>query len=204
MNRLAHFLSNMAENNLVMGWNTVCVYLEVKWKSLSHVQLFATPWNSPGQNIELGSLFLLQGIFPTQGSHPGLPHWRRILYQQSHKGSPVWTLKAIKAHHDFQYGHAEMLPAFDASSLTGVILVLLVEKNLPANAEYSRDRGSIPGSGRSPEGGNSNSLQYSCLENPMDRGAWWAIVHGIAELDTTEPWSTHTHIIVHTWQLNKL
>ena len=43
------------------------------------------------------------------------------------------------------------------------------------------DLGSIPGSGRSPGEGNGNPLQYSCLENPMDRGAWWATVHGVAE-----------------------
>ena len=48
-----------------------------------------SPWNSPGQNIGVGSLSLLQGIFPTQGSNPGLPHCRRILYQLSHKGSPT-------------------------------------------------------------------------------------------------------------------
>ena len=47
-----------------------------------------TPWNSPGQTTRVGSLFLLQGIFPTQGSNPGLSHCRRILYQLSHKGSP--------------------------------------------------------------------------------------------------------------------
>ena len=46
------------------------------------------------------------------------------------------------------------------------------------------DPGSIPGSGRSPGGGNGNPLQYSCLENPMDRGAWRATVHGVAESDT--------------------
>ena len=45
-------------------------------------------WNSPGLNTGVGSLSLLQGIFPTQGSNPGLPHFRRILYQLSHKGSP--------------------------------------------------------------------------------------------------------------------
>ena len=45
-------------------------------------------WNSPGQNTEVGSLSLLQGIFPTQGLNPGLPHYGRILYQLSHKGSP--------------------------------------------------------------------------------------------------------------------
>ena len=46
------------------------------------------PWNSPGQNTGMGSLSLLQGIFPTQGSNPGLSHCRQILYQLSHKGSP--------------------------------------------------------------------------------------------------------------------
>ena len=50
-------------------------------------------------------------------------------------------------------------------------------KNLPANAGDAGDMGSIPGLGRSPEEGNGNSLQYSCLENPMDRGAWRATVH---------------------------
>ena len=47
-----------------------------------------SPWNSSGQNTGVGSLSLLQGIFPTQGSNPGLPHCRQILYQLSHKGSP--------------------------------------------------------------------------------------------------------------------
>ena len=62
--------------------------------------------------------------------------------------------------------------------------VVLVVKNPPANAEDIRDRGSISGSGRSPGEGNGNSLQYSSLENPMDRGAWWATVHGVAESQT--------------------
>ena len=48
------------------------------------------------------------------------------------------------------------------------------------------DTGSIPASGRSPGGGNSNPLQYSCLEKLMDRGTWWVTVHGVTELDTTE------------------
>ena len=54
-------------------------------------------------------------------------------------------------------------------------------KNLPATAEDVRDAGSIPGSGRSPEGGRGNPLQYSCLGNPMDREAWRAIVHMVAQ-----------------------
>ena len=59
-------------------------------------------------------------------------------------------------------------------------------KNPPVNAGHKRD-GSIPGLGRSPGGGNDNPLQYSCLENLVDRGAWWATVHGGSEqLDMTE------------------
>ena len=69
-----------------------------KWKSLSHVRLFATPclWNSPGQNTGVGSLCLLQGIFPTWGSNPDLPHCRRILYQRSHQRSSDSTRQREK------------------------------------------------------------------------------------------------------------
>ena len=62
----------------------------------------------------------------------------------------------------------------------GASQVTLVVKNLPASAEDKRDMGSIHGSGRSPGGGRGSPLQYSCLESPMDRGTWQAIVHGIA------------------------
>ena len=64
--------------------------------------------------------------------------------------------------------------------------VAQVVKNLPANAGDIRDMGSFLGSGRSPTGGKGYSLQYSCLEIPMDREAQWAIVHGVTESDTTE------------------
>ena len=62
--------------------------------------------------------------------------------------------------------------------------VVLVVKNPPASAGDRRDVGSIPGSGGSPGGGHGIPLQYSCLENPMDRGAWQATVHSVAESQT--------------------
>ena len=57
-------------------------------------------------------------------------------------------------------------------------------KNSPANAGDTRDAGSIPGSRRSPGGEHGNPLQYSCLENPMDRGTWWSAVHEVSKSQT--------------------
>ena len=88
------------------GWSLVCWYIhyaqhclkhgKVRW-SESHL-VFVTPWTEcmgfSSQNTWVGSLSLLQGIFPTKGSNPGLPHCRQILYQLRHKGSPrtlVWV-----------------------------------------------------------------------------------------------------------------
>ena len=69
-----------------------------------------------------------------------------------------------------------------------------VAKNSPANAGDARDMGSIPGWGRSPGEGNVNPLQYSCLENPTDRGAWRATAHGVAKSQTQL--STHTPRVI--------
>ena len=60
----------------------------------------------------------------------------------------------------------------------------LVVKNLPANAGDIRDAGSNPGSRRSRGGQNDNQLQYSCLQNPIDKGPWWATIHGITKSQT--------------------
>ena len=87
------------------------------------------------------------------------------------------------------------VPHFGASQ------VVLMVKNLPANAGDVRDEGLIPGARRSPGGGHGNPFQYSFLESPLDRGAWQATVHSAAE-----SWTrisdltiyTHTHIYIHT------
>ena len=62
--------------------------------------------------------------------------------------------------------------------------MVLVVKNLPANAREVRDMSSTPVVGRCPGRGHGNPLQHSCLENPMDRGAWWATVRGVAKSQT--------------------
>ena len=75
----------------------------------------------------------------------------------------------------------------------------LIVKNLPASAGDVRDTGSIPGLGRSPGGGHGRPLQYSCLENPMDRGAWQAMVHrGYKESNMIEV-TEHTWRVITSW-----
>ena len=66
-------------------------------------------------------------------------------------------------------------------------------KDSSCNVEDTREMGLIPGSGRSPGGGNSNSPQYSCLGNPVDREAWWARLHGVARVKYDSV-TKHTHI----------
>ena len=70
--------------------------------------------------------------------------------------------------------------------------------SITANAGDRRDMGLITGLGRSPGGGNSNPLQYSCLENPKERGAWWATVHGVTK-SWTRPKRLSTHALRHLY-----
>ena len=70
--------------------------------------------------------------------------------------------------------------------------MVLAIKNPPANARDARDAGSIPGSGRTPGGEHGNPLQYSCLENPVDRGALWSAAHRVAQSRSDLAYNTHT------------
>ena len=149
-----------------------------KSKSLSCVRLFETqwnsPWNSPGQNTGVGSLSLLQGIFPTQGSNPGLQHCRQILYQLSHKGRPrklEWVAYPFSSRSS-RPRNLTRSPPPQADSLPA---------ESPGKPTSAGGMGLIPGSGRFPGGGNGNPLQYSFQDNPRDRGAWSAKVLGIAK-----------------------
>ena len=76
-------------------------------------------------------------------------------------------------------------------------------KESACNAGAAGDTGSIPGSERSSGGENGNLLQYSCLENPMDEGAWWAVVHGVAKSQTWLSDFTHwlTHPSILAWRI---
>ena len=105
-----------------------------------------------GKNAGVGCHALLQGIVPTQGSNPGLPHCRHILYHLSHQERPY-------------------------------VIVIIYRYNFGE--------------------GNGTPLQYSCFENPMDRGAWWAAVHGVAKSQTQLRDFTFTFTFMHwrrKWQ----
>ena len=92
----------------------------------------------------------------------------------------------------WHYSH--FLKMIQAFILSENIKVALMVKNLLASAGDTGDVGSIPGSGRSRGGGCGNPLQYSCLENPMDRGAWWAMVHRVAKSWTWLSAFARTHV----------
>ena len=139
----------------------------------SRVQLFATLQTVGHQahlSMEILQARILVGVamlFSRGSSRPR--NWSHVSY-----------ISCI-GRHVLCHKHHLGAPFTDVHSLSQVALVV---KNPPTNAGDIRDEGSIPGSGRSPGEGNGNPLQYSCLENPMDREAWWATVHGVAKSQT--------------------
>ena len=119
-------------------------------------------------------------MIPGLGRYPGRgrgnPHQYSCLEnphgQRSPAGYSPW---------DRTWGHTEQLSTIKRPWASQVALVV---KNLPANAGDLRGSGLILGSGRSPGEGHGHPFRYSCLENPMDRGAWWITVHSVTESDT--------------------
>jgi len=133
--------------------------------------------------------------------------WRReglptpVLWSREFHGLHSQSMGSQRVGHDcttFNYIHpsqTQNLVTIDKKRYRASLVVQLV-KNLPANVGDTGDVGSISGLGRSPGEGNGNPLQYSCLENSMNRGAWWARVHGV--MKNLTQLSGHTHI----WQKN--
>ena len=85
--------------------------------------------------------------------------------------------------------------------LLGASQVVLVIKNVPASAGDLRDKGLIPGLGRSPGGGHGNPLQYGCVQNAMDRGTWWAVVRKVRKSGNMTEVTWHTTGIIGTSDL---
>ena len=129
-------------------------------QSLSRVRLFATPW-IPARQASL-SITNSQRLLKLMSIESVMPSNHLILCRPLLLLPYVRTSCIIHTHSN---------------------TMALVVKNPPANAGI-RDAGSRPGKGRSPGGGNDNPLQYSCLENSMDWGAWWATVHGVTKSQT--------------------
>ena len=140
----------------------------------THVQLFCNPMecsppgssvngDSPGKNTGIGCHFLLQRLW---------------IYQNTKCQNQIHHLS------DYSLSNRSWLLLTPYDSNICASQVVLAVKNFPANAGGLRDSGSIPGSGRSSGGGHGNPFQYSCLENPMDRGACWVKVHGVAKSQT--------------------
>ena len=105
----------------------------------------------------------------------------------------VWTLFGTA----FLWGWNENWPFPLHYYCVGASQVVLVVKNLPANAGVIRDAGSISGLRRCPGGGHGNPIQSSCLENPMNRGAWWASVHRIVQSWTQLSAGGCTHALLY-------
>ena len=170
----------------------------------------------------LGSLSLLQGIFPTQGSNPGLPHYRQILYQLSHKGSPrilewvayhfsswsSWPRKltwasciADRFFTNFSGGWDSKAPACNAGDPgegIGYLLQYSWTSLVVQMVKNPQDLGSIPGLGRSPGGGHGNPSQYSCLENPHGQRSL-AVSWDRKESDITKRLRTTQCMILICW-----
>ena len=117
----------------------------------------------------------------------------------SHSSTLAWEIPGIKEPSGLQYlgsqrvGHDWATNTYLHLLTQGIILGFPGGSDGKESACNAGDLGSVPGSGRFPGEGNGYPLQYSCLENSMGRGSWWATVHGVAELDTAEQLSLSRH-----------
>ena len=155
-------------------------------KSLSRVRLFATLWTVAHQappSLGFSRQEYWSGLpFPSPWDlpDPGIEPRSPALQADTLTSEPPGKQQQIRTYTERAAGGCQGF----CRGLRGK--VAQVAKNPPANAGDVRDKSLIPGLGRSPGEGNGNPLQYSCLGNPRDGGAWWATVHGVSkELDMT-------------------
>ena len=137
------------------------------------------PWDSPGKNTRVGCHFLLQCMKMKSEKEVA-----QLCLTPSHPMD--CSLPGSSLHGIFQ---ARVLESGAIAFSTQVVLVV---KNSPANAGQIKDAGLIPGLQRSPGGRHGNPVQYSCLENPRDRRAWWATIHRV-EKSQTQLMQLNTH-----------
>ena len=152
----------------------MCVLTQLCPTLCDSVTRFFCAWDFPGKNIRIGCHFLFQRIFLSQGLNPCLLD---LLHQQADSlpGKP----KILCRHLLNLIREISMIDLVSPPSYTQSFPYSSVSKESACNAG---DPGSIPGLGKSHGEGTSNTLQYSCLENPMNRGAWQATVHGVARV----------------------
>ena len=148
---------------------------------------FLCPWDFPGKNTGVGFHFLLQGIFPTQGSNPGLLHCRQILYCLSHQGSPYLAKLLFKSDGEIRTFSDKQMEKTHSSTLAWKI-------------PWTEEPGRLQSMGLQRVGHDwATSLSLFTFmhwrrkwqptpvflpENPRDRGAWWAAIYGVAQSRT--------------------
>ena len=137
------------------------------------------PSNSPGKNTGVGSHSLLQAIFPTQGSNPGLPYDWQILYHLSHPRVP-FCLKLFFVCRRKQWHPTPVLSPGKSHGRRSLVGCSPRGREELDTTERLHFHFSLSCIGE----GNGNSLQCSCLENPRDGGAWWAAIYGVAQSRT--------------------
>ena len=154
-----------------------CVFLMLTYSESSCSISTPVPFKAQGPQSDVGlKSTLYNGIFKSRIIYM----WREI--------KEVATFQTGHSSKEVQEASQKLLFYGSITSDAWAFQVALVVKNLPTNAGDVREAGSVPGLGRCPGGRHGNPLQYSCLENPMDRGAWRATVPEVAKSQTRQKW----------------